>query len=166
MRSSVAAEVFALDPNIRSGPVPHEDTYRKRFDDWLPRVSQLRPSEEDADWSGGEIQGRLAVGPTDVVITRGGDGLTVFTWDGDTFTILGASVEIVDTMGAGDTVDAVLLHALAEQGLAAPGALGSLRIEDRRPLLTFAARAAAITCSLAGAAPPYASELQATTLGA
>ncbi|MFF8421819.1 hypothetical protein [Streptomyces sp. NPDC015680] len=49
MRSSVAAEMFALAPNIRPGLIPHEDTYRKRFDDWLPRVSQLGPGEEDAD---------------------------------------------------------------------------------------------------------------------
>lgn len=151
MRSSVAAEMFALDPNIRPGPVPHEDTYRRCFDDWLPRVSRLRPSEEDADWSGGEIQGRLAVGPTDVVITKGGDGLTVFTRDGDTFAVLSGTVAIVDTMGAGDTVDAALPHTLAEQGLVAPGAGGSLSIEDRRPLLKFAARAAAVTCSRAGA---------------
>ncbi|MFJ1885422.1 hypothetical protein [Streptomyces sp. NPDC088137] len=50
MRSSVAAErCFALAPNNRPGLIPHEDTYRKRFGDWLPRVSQLGPGEEDAD---------------------------------------------------------------------------------------------------------------------
>ena len=100
-------------------------------------------------------------GPAAIVLTRGGDGLTVLTRDGAELTVPGERVDVVDTIGAGDTVNAALLHRLAaHDALSAPPspALGD---DDWRDILRFAARAAAVTCSRAGAEPPYATELAA-----
>ncbi|MEV6198245.1 carbohydrate kinase [Streptomyces sp. NPDC051920] len=160
MRACAARGVFtALDPNIRAGLIPDPDAYRARFTDWLPSVSLLKLSEEDARWLGGTPREWLAAGPSAVVITRGGDGLTAFTRDGAVHSVPGERVDVVDTIGAGDTVNAALLHGLAARDALSPAASAELGPEDWTGLLRFAARAAAVTCSRAGAEPPYAREL-------
>ena len=160
MRSAAAQGVFtALDPNIRAGLIPDADAYRARFKSWLPSVSLLKLSEEDARWLGGTPGEWLASGPSAVVVTRGGDGLTVFTRDGAEYAVPGEPVDVVDTIGAGDTVNAALLHGLAARDALSPAAVAELGAEGWTELLRFAARAAAITCSRAGAEPPYAYEL-------
>ena len=160
MRAAAAQGVFtALDPNIRAGLIPDADAYRARFKSWLPSVSLLKLSEEDAQWLGGTPQEWLAAGPAAVVITRGGDGLTAFTADGE-YMVPGERVEVVDTIGAGDTVNAALLHGLAARDALSAQALAALGPEGWAGLLGFAARAAAVTCSRAGAEPPYAHELE------
>ncbi|MFF0850395.1 carbohydrate kinase [Streptomyces sp. NPDC003280] len=160
MREAAAQGLFtALDPNIRTGLIPDADAYRRRFGDWLPSVTLLKLSEEDAEWLGGTPREWLAAGPSAVVVTRGGDGLTVHTRDGAEYSVPGEKVEVVDTIGAGDTVNAALLHGLAAQDALSPRALAVLGPDGWRRLLRFAARAAAITCSRAGAEPPFAAEL-------
>ena len=162
LRAGAAQGVFtALDPNIRAGLIPDADAYRARFKSWLPSVSLLKLSEEDALWLGGTPQEWLAAGPSAVVITHGGDGLSVFTRDGSALPVPGEKVDVVDTIGAGDTVNAALLHGLAAVDALSPAALAALRVDDWTRLLRFAARAAAITCSRAGAEPPYAAEVGA-----
>ncbi|WP_406836797.1 carbohydrate kinase [Streptomyces sp. AHU1] len=160
MRAAAGQGVFtALDPNVRTGLIPDPDAYRARFEGWLPSVSLLKLSEEDARWLGGTPREWLAAGPSAVVITRGGDGLTAFTRDGSVHSVPGEPVDVVDTIGAGDTVNAALLHGLAARNALSPAALAELGPRDWAWLLRFAARAAAVTCSRAGAEPPYAREL-------
>ncbi|GGU60716.1 carbohydrate kinase family protein [Streptomyces daghestanicus] len=160
LRRSAARGLFtALDPNIRAGLIADPDAYRVRFKSWLPSVSLLKLSEEDAEWLGGTPREWLAAGPGAVVVTRGGDGLTVFTRDGGEYAVPGEPVEVVDTIGAGDTVNAALLHGLAARDALRPEALAALGPDGWADLLGLAARAAAVTCSRAGAEPPYAHEL-------
>ncbi|MFJ9816401.1 carbohydrate kinase [Streptomyces sp. NPDC101151] len=160
MRTAAAQGLFtALDPNIRAGLIPDADAYRARFKNWLPSVTLLKLSAEDAQWLGGSPREWLAAGPSAVVVTRGGDGLTVHTRDGAEYSVPGEKVEVVDTIGAGDTVNAALLHGLSAQDALSPSALAALGADGWQRLLRFAARAAAVTCSRAGAEPPYAAEL-------
>ncbi|MGW3116173.1 carbohydrate kinase family protein [Streptomyces sp. NPDC001107] len=160
LRTAAAQGVFtALDPNIRAGLIPDPDAYRARFRSWLPSVSLLKLSEEDALWLGGSPREWLAAGPAAVVITHGGDGLSAFTRDGAVHPVPGEKVDVVDTIGAGDTVNAALLHGLAAQDALSCEALLGLGADGWTRLLRFAARAAAITCSRAGAEPPYAYEV-------
>ncbi|XUL87386.1 carbohydrate kinase family protein [Streptomyces galilaeus] len=160
MRAAAAQGVFtALDPNIRAGLIPDADAYRARFKSWLPHVSLLKLSEEDAQWLGGNPVEWLDAGPSAVVITQGGDGLTAFTRDGRVYPVPGEKVDVVDTIGAGDTVNAALLHGLSARDALSPEGLAGLGRDGWTQLLRYAARAAAITCSRAGAEPPYASEL-------
>ncbi|MET9153702.1 carbohydrate kinase [Streptomyces griseoflavus] len=162
MRAASARGVFtALDPNIRAGLIPDADAYRDRFRGWLPSVTLLKLSEEDADWLGGSPQAWAAAGPAAVVVTRGGDGLTAYTRDGRVYSVPGERVEVVDTIGAGDTVNAALLHGLAARDALSAEGVAALGAEGWRDLLGLAARAAAVTCSRAGAEPPYAHELEA-----
>lgn len=160
MRREAGRGVFiALDPNIRAGLIPDAHAYRARFKSWLPYVSLLKLSQEDADWLGPDVEGWLAAGPAAVVVTHGGDGLTVHTRGGLSHSVPGERVQVVDTIGAGDTVNAALLHALSERDLLSADAVADLPRETWTEVLGFAVRAAAVTCSRAGAEPPYAEEL-------
>ncbi|MYW16335.1 carbohydrate kinase [Streptomyces sp. SID2955] len=160
MRTAAGQGVFtALDPNVRAELIPDADAYRERFRSWLPSVTLLKLSAEDAAWLGGTPREWLAAGPAAVVVTQGGDGLTVFTRDGGECSVPGEKVDVVDTIGAGDTVNAALLHGLAVRDALSPQALAALGTEGWARLLRFAARAAAVTCSRAGAEPPFAAEL-------
>ncbi|MFH9422574.1 carbohydrate kinase [Streptomyces sp. NPDC017529] len=166
MRRAARAGVFtALDPNIRAGLIADPDAYRARFRAWLPHVALLKLSEEDAEWLAGPggvaaaVREWLAAGPAAVVLTRGGDGLSVLTPGGEEITVPGERVAVADTIGAGDTVNAALLHRLDAHGALSPAALAALSPGAWRDILGFAARAAAVTCSRAGAQPPYAAEL-------
>ncbi|MEV7792358.1 carbohydrate kinase [Streptomyces sp. NPDC087512] len=160
LRETAARGVFTvLDPNIRAGLIPDPDAYRARFTSWLPSVSLLKVSVEDAEWLGGTPREWLAAGPAAVVVTRGGEGLAVFTRDGGEYAVPGERVEVVDTIGAGDTVNAALLHGLAARDALSGRAVGALGPGGWAELLGFAARAAAVTCSRAGAEPPYAHEV-------
>ncbi|WP_351225377.1 carbohydrate kinase [Streptomyces sp. NPDC002133] len=160
LRREAARGVFTLlDPNIRPGLIADPDAYRARFDGWLPSVSLLKLSEDDAKWLGGSPEEWLAKGPAAVVLTRGERGLTVFTRDGVEASVPAAAVTVADTIGAGDTVNAALLHVLGRRDALSPGAVRALDAAAWSTVLTFAARAAAVTCSRTGAEPPYASEL-------
>ncbi|MET8293024.1 carbohydrate kinase [Streptomyces sp. NPDC005180] len=150
-RESGRGLLTLLDPNIRPALITDPAGYRERFLRLLPYVSVLKLSEEDADWLGGRPVDWLAPGPSAVVLTRGAAGLTVWTSDGAEHRAAARPVAVVDTIGAGDTVNAALLHRLA--GAADPGAV------DWPDILAFAARAAALTCTRAGCEPPYADEL-------
>ncbi|MGC5239124.1 carbohydrate kinase family protein [Streptomyces albogriseolus] len=162
LREASARGVFtALDPNIRAGLIANADAYRARFRSWLPSVSLLKLSAEDAEWLGGSPREWLAAGPAAVVVTRGGDGLTAYTRDGAEYAVPGERVVVVDTIGAGDTVNAALLHGLSERDALSDDGVAALGAEGWERLLRFAARAAAVTCSRAGAEPPYAHELEA-----
>lgn len=148
-----------LDPNIRAALIPDPDAYRARFRSWLPSVSLLKLSEEDADWLGGDVAGWAEAGPSAVVLTRGAGGLSVRLRGGATYEVPGVPVEVVDTIGAGDTVNAALLHRLESHAALDAEAAVALGPAGWREVLGFAARAAALTCSRAGAQPPYAHEL-------
>ncbi|MCA1221284.1 carbohydrate kinase family protein [Streptomyces sp. 8L] len=158
-REAARGVLTLLDPNIRAGLVPDAAAYRARFRSWLPSVSLLKLSEQDAQWLGGTPGDWLGSGPAAVVLTRGGGGLSAFTAAGGEVSVPSVPVEVADTIGAGDTVNAALLHGLAAHDALTPRALGGLGERGWREVLSLAARAAAVTCSRPGADPPYASEL-------
>lgn len=167
LKRAAADGVFTLlDPNIRAGLITDADAYRARFRSWLPHVALLKLSVEDAQWLAGgrpwaeALPEWLAAGPRAAVLTRGGEGLTAVLAQGlQRYDVPAPPVGVVDTIGAGDTVNAALLHWFDAHDALAPGALAGLDPAGWRAALGHAARAAAITCSRAGAEPPYAAEL-------
>ncbi|MEV6579395.1 carbohydrate kinase [Streptomyces sp. NPDC051582] len=152
-RESGRGLLTLLDPNIRPALIADPAAYRARFLGWLPYVRVLKLSEEDARWLGGCVSDWLAAGPSAVVLTRGGRGLEVRTREGAEYGVPARRVAVADTIGAGDTVNAALLHRLS--ALPAGGPVDA----DWPGILAYAAHAAALTCTRAGAEPPYAAEL-------
>ncbi|MGU3432211.1 carbohydrate kinase family protein [Actinomycetes bacterium M1A6_2h] len=152
-----------LDPNIRPAAMTDGGGYRRRFRTWLPSIDILKVSVEDAGWlaegdEGSTPEHWLEAGVTAIVVTRGGEGLSVITARGE-IAVPGVRVSVADTIGAGDTVHGALLHSLDRSGELSVDRLRSFTEDRWREVLGFAARAAAITVSRPGADPPWAKEL-------
>lgn len=104
------------------------------------------------------VRAWLHAGVAAVLMTRGSAGLTLWTHD-VRLDLPAAGGPVVDTVGAGDTVQAALLAWLAEHEALSPERLRALTTAEWTAALEFAARAAAITCSRRGADPPRRDEL-------
>ena len=146
--------VIVFDPNVRSSVLGDAEKYREIFESWALISKIVKMSEEDLHflgYSGGEEV--LELGPELVVVTRGADGMEGITSKG-LVSVPGAKVNVVDTVGAGDTVGAILVEGLLRYGF------DDLKGKNLFTVLTRATRAAAITCSRAGANPPSAKELE------
>ncbi|HEX2130537.1 MAG TPA: carbohydrate kinase [Actinophytocola sp.] len=164
-RHSARGRLVVVDPNIRPAMVADPDAHRARFASWLPDIGLLKLSLEDAAWlaDGGDaeaaVRGWLREGPGAAVLTRGAGGLVALTADGDRIEVPTVPAAVVDTIGAGDTVHGALLFWLHEAGIVDPTGVREIDADGWRAALEFAARAASVTVSRAGAEPPYAAEL-------
>lgn len=174
LREAERGRFVAVDPNIRAALIDDPAAYRRRFASWLPSVSLLKLSVEDAQWltDGGErdlsesVRGWQQAGPAAVVLTRGSDGLSVLTGGGEWVEVPGVRAEVADTIGAGDTVQAALLAWLHRHDVLTWDGVRALGPDEWDQALRFAASAAAVTVSRPGAEPPYLSELGSSTAGA
>lgn len=159
-----ARALIAYDPNIRLNVEPDLRRWRDQLEWMLPRTDLLKVSEEDLELllPGTALDAfaarALAHGARAVVITRGALGAVGWT-TGANATVPPVPVTVIDTVGAGDTFQAALLTWLAEHGALTPPALGALDHGALHAALTFAAGAAAITCSRRGADMPRRAEL-------
>jgi fructokinase len=149
---------IVFDPNIRPSVQPDRDLYEAAIEKWAALSAVIKVSDDDLAWlfpgqSIDDVASRwISDGVFLVVVTRGANGLVGFTADGRV-EVPGVKVDVIDTVGAGDTVGAIVVEAMVAHGLI------ELRGELLRGVLTRAAAAAAITCSRQGAQPPYKHEL-------
>ncbi len=159
-----AHSVIAYDPNIRLNVVPDIQRWQNTLQWMLPRTTLLKVSDEDLGLlhpgQSAEVFAAQALqhGVALVVVTRGAAGAWAWTARGHLATPP-VAVQVVDTVGAGDTFQAALLTALAERGLLTRAALTQLATDTLATVLAFAAQAAAITCSRRGADLPRRKEL-------
>ncbi|MCW5658161.1 MAG: carbohydrate kinase [Burkholderiaceae bacterium] len=156
--------LIAYDPNVRLG-VQHVPARWLDALDWmLPRTDVLKLSQDDFDalFPGADADAMaarwIARGVALVVLTRGAGGACAWTRSVRVQTAP-PRVELVDTVGAGDSFQAALLARLAELELLDAAALHALDARGAQALLDFAAHAAAITCSRRGADPPRRTEI-------
>ncbi len=153
-----------LDPNVRPGFIADPEAYRARIWRMIGRADIVKVSDEDLSWFMGEggIEDRaralLDRGPALVCVTRGAEGVTAFGADAPV-TVASRRVEVVDTVGAGDTFNAGVLASLSDDGVLTKPGLRALDAAAVDRALTLGARAAAVTVSRAGANPPSRAEL-------
>ena len=149
---------IVFDPNIRPSVMGKRDIYAAAVEKWVGISSVVKVSDDDIKWlypeeSLDQVARRwIAQGVSCVVITRGVHGLIGFTAKGME-EVDGAKVVVVDTVGAGDTVGAIVVEAIIQHSV--HGLEGHVLNE----VLHKAAIAAGITVSRAGAQPPYTHEL-------
>jgi len=157
--------VICLDPNIRENVIKDRRAYLERINRLIAMCDILKISDEDITWITGKTDLTAAArkwlnaGAKVVVITRGENGVEVFT-KGLSFKQPSLSVKVVDTVGAGDTFTAGFLASLQKAGKLNKAAVAYLDEASLRNAVTYAARAAAVTVSRAGANPPWLHELQ------
>lgn len=149
---------IVFDPNIRPSVQPDRDLYEAAVEKWAALSAVIKVSVDDLAWlfpqsTIDDVASRwINDGAFLVVVTRGADGLVGYTSEGRV-EVPGVKVDVVDTVGAGDTVGAIVVEAMIAHGLIA------LRGDLLKDVLTRAASAAAITCSRKGAQPPCKHEL-------
>ena len=157
MQVAEFAPIF-FDPNIRPSVQPDRDLYEAAVEKWAALSAVIKVSDDDLAWLFPEVsiddvaKRWINDGVFLVVVTRGANGIVGFTEDGRV-EVPGVKVDVVDTVGAGDTVGAIVVEAMIEHGLI------ELRGDRLQEVLSRAAHAAAITCSRQGAEPPYKHEL-------
>ncbi|NKX51727.1 carbohydrate kinase [Arthrobacter deserti] len=160
--------LISYDPNCRPTLITDREFARRQAEKFVRLSDLVRASEEDLHWLyparpvEDTARAWLALGPAMVVVTRGAGGPWAVTRSG-TAELDAPAVDVVDTVGAGDSFSAALIGALVDRGLAGSGWRGRLR--DIGPvqlqqILEYATRAAAVTVSRPGANPPSREELE------
>jgi fructokinase len=150
---------IVFDPNIRPAVMSDRVEYVKQVERWVSISSAVKVSDDDIYWlyPGVELDQVankwLALGPELVVVTFGDKGLTGYRKD-EKVAVDAKKVVVADTVGAGDTVGAILVEAIIEDGL---NKLTGMRLSV---MLDRAAKAAAITVSRTGALPPSKAEIK------
>jgi fructokinase len=164
---------ISYDPNVRPSLMgdPHE--VRGKIEALIGLSDVVKASDEDLAWLYDgvplpDIQ-RLwgQLGPALMVVTRGGRGAVVGLGTARELTSVDApDVEVVDTVGAGDSFMAGLLSGLLDAGLLGGiegrDRLRSALLADVHPAVERALACAAITVSRAGPNPPDRAELPKT----
>ena len=149
---------IVFDPNIRPSVMADRAKYAAAVEKWVSISSVVKVSDDDIAWlypseSLDVVAHRwIEAGVNCVVITRGATGLIGFTASGME-EVDGVKVDVVDTVGAGDTVGAIVAEGIIKHSV------HGLQGQVLNALLHKAAIAAGITCSRAGAQPPRAHEL-------
>lgn len=159
--------LISFDPNARPAAANSADeaqAMRSAVEQWCTVADFIKVSDEDLRWlapeySEAEHAALWSRKTNFVVMTRGGDGAAVFVDGALAFEVPGERVDVIDTVGAGDTFMAWLIKGVLES-------LGSQTLEELahdsvrlRSIVTTAGRAAAINCSRRGCNPPYVNEL-------
>jgi len=154
--AQIAPIVF--DPNIRPAVLGNIDEYVKKVEKWVAISSAVKVSDEDLNWlypdkAINEIVNKwLEVGVQLVVVTLGDKGIVAYRKN-EQISVDVVKVVVADTVGAGDTVGAVLVEAIVDNGL------DRLTGEVLGTMLNRAVKAAAITVSRTGANPPGKDEI-------
>ncbi|MCY4555225.1 MAG: carbohydrate kinase [Chloroflexi bacterium] len=157
-------KLISLDPNLRLNVEPDVGRWRCQVAAFSEIADLIKVSDEDLEvlFPGSGIDSAVthwnARGVQLVVVTRGDDGALV-SLRGDVFEASGRTVEVVDTVGAGDSFQAGLLCGLDELGKATKLGLSQISLDECRRVVAFAMAAAAMTCARRGADMPRRPDL-------
>ncbi|MHA7271656.1 carbohydrate kinase family protein [Arthrobacter sp. HLT1-20] len=163
---------IAFDPNCRPSIITDVAYAREQAEKFVRLADVVKASDEDLAWLYPGVEPKesarswLALGgtqgPAVVILTQGGDGPWAVCAAGEAACPV-PEVDVVDTVGAGDSFMAALLSTLVDRELDGAQRRGDLRgisTATLAEMIGYAARAAAITVSRAGANPPSRHELQ------
>lgn len=157
-------KVISIDPNIRLGFIDDEANHRARIMRMIDIADIVKVSDEDLEWiaegnAPHDVINSWFNGETKIVLlTKGAEGVTAYTKN-DSVHIPAMNIDIVDTIGAGDTFNAGFLTGLKKSALLTKDRLSTITPDQIKPALELATKVAAFTVSKAGANPPWANEL-------
>ena len=166
VEQAVARDVFvSYDPNLRDTFVEDREQSWRDVRDLGARCTLVKLSDEDAgilvpDTDPDDVARTLLAGERTrlVILTRGPDGATAFVED-RSVSAKPRTIDVVDTVGAGDAFMAATLTQLSDLDAFADGALLPQDEDGLAQLLRGSVEVAAITCERRGANPPRRPEL-------
>jgi fructokinase len=156
---------ISFDPNCRPNLVKHKARYVDQMEAFAAAADVVRMSDVDFEFlyggrdHAGKARSLIDAGTGLVVVTRGIKGAQAWHREAGAIEVEAQVVELVDTIGAGDSFQAALLFALRAIGRIRSGALAQMNSDELRRALSFAASCAAYTCGRAGADPPRQSDV-------
>lgn len=159
-------KVIMLDPNIRVGFIEDADRYRARLSRMMACADIMKVSDEDLDWlcpGGQDLQDKATALQLEtgciLLVTRGKHGVSAWLPNGGVVHVPSRAVEVVDTIGAGDTFNAGVLAHLSKVGMLSRPQLATICENRVHAALAFAVTVASVTVSRAGANPPWRHEV-------
>jgi fructokinase len=164
LKKAAKSHVISLDPNIRPTVIKDKKKHLARLKRLMAKADLVKISDEDVKWMTGKqefakvAKAWLKDGAKIVAITRGGEGVEVFT-KLHALSLAAPKVKVADTVGAGDTFTAGFLTYLHRNGLLTKKAMASIEATQLMHAAEFAMKAAAVTVSRFGADPPWANEV-------
>ncbi|UXM96610.1 carbohydrate kinase (plasmid) [Bartonella sp. HY329] len=164
MTKASRENVIYLDPNIRVDFIKDRQKHLDRLSRMIRHSDIVKLSNDDLKWFADDVDEKVLAqewlnnGAKLVVITKGADGMVAYSQQ-FCVEIESEKVEIVDTVGAGDTVNAGILASLEDHGLLNKQAITKLNEAQIYEALHLAKQVAAITVARAGANPPWRHEL-------
>lgn len=154
----------SYDPNLRAQFTPPDSGIEAWVLALADRACVVKVSEEDCELlrprsKPEDVAVELLAGTRTelVLLTRGGDGATAYLRD-QVVHGPAPAIEVVDTVGAGDSFMAAVLAQLHDLDVLED--LGRLAGPALQQVVRGAAEVAALTCSRRGAAPPWRRELR------
>lgn len=167
LHSARPRATITYDPNARPSLMGAPADALARVERILAVADVVKVSDEDIAWLTQSTPEEVCpawieLGPRLVVVTRGGDGASAWTADGRRIDVPAPRVDVVDTVGAGDSFMGGLINGLWEADLLGAenrDALGNVSQEVLKAILQRCVKIAAITVSRAGANPPWTAEL-------
>jgi fructokinase len=163
--------LLSFDPNVRPAVVGTRSEAVQRVERFVRASHVVKASDEDLAWLyphddvDGVLERWASLGPTLVVMTRGPDGCRAVVASGESIAVPGQQVEVVDTIGAGDSFESGLLAGIADGGFLSPERLATLDVASVRAILDLAVTVSSMTCQRVGADPPTRAELEAARAG-
>src|SRR5258705_1371667 len=158
---------ISFDPNCRPNLVRHKSHYVDRMNAFAATADIVRMSDVDFDflYGGSDYAGRakslMEAGASLVVVTRGIKGALAWHREAGAVEVQAPIVEVVDTVGAGDSFQAALLFALRAIGRIGREALARMNSDELGRVLSFASSCASFTWGRTGADPPWQSDVGA-----
>jgi fructokinase len=177
---TVAAQTFAMveearnsvtisfDPNCRPNLTRDKVEYVSRMAAFAAAADIIRMSDLDFQYLYGDrdYAGRasslIMAGASLVVVTRGAQGVLAWHGKAGMLEVEAPIIEVVDTIGAGDSFQAALLYALQALEIIRRRPLGEINARELHRVLSFASNCAAYTCKRAGADPPRRIDVDAS----
>lgn len=167
LRAAREHSTITYDPNARPSLMGAPADARAKVEAIIALSDVVKVSDEDIAWLTGESVEDVAaawldLGPELVVVTRGREGATAFVRFGRRLDVPAQRVEVVDTVGAGDSFMGGLIDGLWLADLLGADKRGHIAAASDEVLLEVLERCiriGAITVSRAGANPPTAAEL-------
>ena len=165
IEDAAGSTTISFDPNCRPNLVRHKVRYVDQMNAFAAVANIVRMSDVDFEFlyggsdCGERAKSLIAAGASLVVVTRGIKGAQAWHREAGLVEVQAPAIDVVDTIGAGDSFQAALLFALRAIGRVKTSALAQMTSGELRRALSFASMCAAFTCGHAGADPPRQSDV-------
>ncbi len=152
------------DINARPAIQANGGKYAATLGQWLKFADWVKCSREDFEFlypkaSETDFAASVLEHTAVLVVTDGSDGARLYRKNQSVLEVKTPQVQVIDTVGAGDTFSGATIQQLLSRHLEHRSALENASDQVLLEVIDFAAKAAAINCTRAGCNPPRLAEM-------